>query len=165
MAFRDDGFERLFRAEYSSVLSAVRWTVRDGAVAEELTQEAFTRALQRWRRVSRHPNPAAWVRLTALRLAVRSDTRRRAGDLLVPAWTVASVDEPHDLDLLRAIDDLSEQQRLAVVLHHLADLAVDEVADVMNVSNGTVKTHLSRGRANLESALADTEVEVDDVTR
>ena len=59
-----------------------------------------------------------------------------------------------DIDVLQAVARLSLQQRAAVHLTYWADLGVDEVADRMGVSTGTVKRHLSRARGKLKEWLA-----------
>jgi RNA polymerase sigma-70 factor (ECF subfamily) len=164
MARIDDDFEVLFRAEYARVAAAVGLVIGSGAQAEEVAQDAFCRALERWDRVRVHASPGAWVQLTALRMAVRSSRRRVRGESLAPAWGAATVAEPVDVDLLAAVDALPGGQRTAVVLHHLLDLPVAEVADVMGVRPGTVKTHLHRARTRLAEVLGEP-VEVDDGTR
>lgn len=59
-----------------------------------------------------------------------------------------------DIDVLRAVNRLSLQQRAAVHLTYWADMSVDEVAERMGVSTGTVKRHLSRARGRLKEWLA-----------
>ncbi len=154
----------LFRAEYPTVVASVRLIVGSEAVAEEIAQEAFCRAIERWRRVRSYDNPAAWVQVVALRLAVRNDQRRRTGDRLQPAWSSATTDRPEDIDLQRAIAALPVGQRQAIVLHHLCDLSVDQVAEVLSLRPGTVKTQLHRGRAALAAALGEPQ-EVTDAAR
>ncbi len=166
MAVAATDFDDLFRREYRRVLRAVHWTLGHGdiGVAEEITQEAFCRALERWARVRRHENPGGWVQLTALRLAIRTDTRRRRSAAVDLGWPQTTDLREVDIDLERAILSLSRQQRLAVVLHHLLDLPIVEVASVMGVREGTVKTHLHRGRRQLADALGEDE-EVSDAAR
>ena len=85
------------------------------------------RSAERWNvgeRVRAHENPAAWVQLVALRLAVRSARRHQRGQRLQPASSPPSHPEPVDIDLVRAIAQLSDRQRTAIVLHHLVDLPV-----------------------------------------
>jgi RNA polymerase sigma-70 factor (ECF subfamily) len=62
---------------------------------------------------------------------------------------------PDSVALARALRQLPEAQRLALVLHHLADLSVAQVARETGVPVGTVKTRLSRGRTALALLLAD----------
>jgi RNA polymerase sigma factor (sigma-70 family) len=59
-----------------------------------------------------------------------------------------------DVDVLRAIDRLSIQQRAAVHLTYWNDLTTEEVAERMGVSAGTVKRHLSRAKKRLKEWLA-----------
>jgi RNA polymerase sigma-70 factor (ECF subfamily) len=68
------------------------------------------------------------------------------------------------VDLQRAIAALPAGQRRAIVLHHLCDLPVDQVAEVLAVRPGTIKTHLHRGRAALAAELGEPQ-EVSDVAR
>jgi RNA polymerase sigma factor (sigma-70 family) len=159
MAASDDDaeLEALFRAEYGPLVSAVRLVVGSTARAEEITQDAFCKCFEQWGRVRQHDRPGAWVRVVALRMAVRSERRARWGALLTPAWNASSSRHPTDadLDLQQAIAGLSRNQRTAVVLHHLLDLPVAEVAEVMGVQAGTVKAHLHRARSNLAARLGE----------
>ena len=81
--------------------------------------------------------------------------RRHAGRIANPS-SVPDHD-PAFTPLLVAIRGLPERQRLAVVLHYLDDLPVQEVAAVMGISDGTVKTTLFKARASLAAALAGEE--------
>jgi len=60
-----------------------------------------------------------------------------------------------NLDLFDAILRLPEQQREAVVLHHLADLPLEEIARRLGVAVGTLKSRLARGRSTLADLLGD----------
>lgn len=151
----DEAFEALFRAEYPRVVAAVRWVVGDLGAAEEVAQEAFCRALERWARVEKHERPGAWVQLTGLRLAVHRRRRDAAGRHLRPAWSAPPAVAAADLDLHGAIAGLPEGQRAAVVLHHLLDLTVEDTAAVLGVRTGTVKTQLHRARARLAATLGE----------
>lgn len=158
MAGADEGgFEAVFRAEYRRVVGAARWVTGDVGAAEEVTQEAFCRALERWERVAGHERPGAWVQLTALRLAVRRRRRDRRGAALVPAWTPPPAAEPADVDLAAAVAALPDGQRAAVVLHHLLDVSVDDAAAVLGVRPGTIKAQLHRARTRLAAVLGEGE--------
>jgi RNA polymerase sigma-70 factor, ECF subfamily len=146
------GFRDLYEREFERVLRAVFALAGDRALAEDATQEAFARALARWRRIGAHPAPAGWVTTTALNVA-RRQLRRKPE----PSSTRQdrAQDEDERLSLHDAIRALSPRQQEAVVLHYLVDLPVAEVAAVMGVDEGTVKTHLSRARTAIAAALAD----------
>ena len=62
-----------------------------------------------------------------------------------------------DVDLERAIEQLAERQQLAVHLHYFVGLTVDETADVMRCSTGTVKSTLFDARTRLRALLGDTD--------
>ena len=126
--------------------------------AEECVQEAFIRLLGRWQQVEQYDDPEAWVRAVAFRLL--SNRRRKARNglrALVRHGTAPEVDAPgpERLDVLHALRALPLHQRQVVVLHHLVGLPVDEVAAVLGVAPGTVKSRLSRGRAALEPLLRE----------
>jgi RNA polymerase sigma-70 factor (ECF subfamily) len=61
--------------------------------------------------------------------------------------------------LVAALQQLSQATRETIVLHHLADMSVHEVAEALGVPVGTVKARLSRGRAMLATLLSDAEPE------
>jgi RNA polymerase sigma-70 factor (ECF subfamily) len=65
-----------------------------------------------------------------------------------------AVDETH-VALVAALKKLPEAQRQAIVLHHIADLPVHQVAVEVGVPTGTIKARLSRGRTALAALLAD----------
>lgn len=156
-----DGFEALFRREYAAVVRSCRAITGSTGTAEEAAQEGFARALQRWDHVRDHANPAAWVALTALRFALRQHQRDRRRDALTPSWSPADGVDAVDPDLVRVLGLLSAGQRNAVVLHHLVGMPVADVAEVLGVSAGTVKTQLHRGRSRLAELLGEPDEEVD----
>lgn len=132
----------------------------DRLEAEDVTQEAFERAWLRWSTVRDCASPEAWVRTVAQRLAisrwrrVRNSARawRRHG----PARELPELDPQH-VALMSALGRLPFQQRRAVVLHHLVDLPVDQVAAETGSSVAAVKKQLERGRAALAQLLQETE--------
>nr|WP_091552673.1 sigma-70 family RNA polymerase sigma factor [Micromonospora pattaloongensis] len=120
--------------------------------AQEAVQEAFTRALAAPRRFAGLDNPEAWLRRVAVNVARSRHRRRRVLDALLrrigPPPVVADT-APEHLALLAALRRLPEGQRHALALHYLVDLPVEEVAQTLAVSVGTVKSRLSRGRQAL----------------
>jgi RNA polymerase sigma-70 factor, ECF subfamily len=154
----EDGFAEFYAATARAVVRQVWALTGDLAEAQDVAQEAYARAWQRWPSVRRHPSPEAWVTLVARRLAVsRWRTARTAGR----AWRRHGppVDlppaDPDSVALVGALRRLPVEQRVALVLHHLADLPVEAVAAEVGAPVGTVKARLSRGRAALAHLLAD----------
>lgn len=147
-------FDDFYRAQFPSVFRAVFATSGDPEAAADAAQEAFKRAFIHWRRVSRHPSPGGWVMTTALNALRREMKRRnwyrRIGRQMPDAAFQPDADR---LDVVRAISALPPRQQQAVVLYYIGDLSTAQVADVMAISEGTVKAHLAQARANLEPML------------
>jgi len=145
----DPRFEELYRREHGAVFRAVYALCRDRSAAEEATQEAFARALERWRRLRDRPWVAGWVTVTALNAARRALRRSPVA--------MAAKDFDDDLeqsaDLWRAVRSLPHRQQEAVVLRYVADLPLSEVAAAMGCADGTAKSHLARAREALRHQL------------
>jgi RNA polymerase sigma-70 factor, ECF subfamily len=129
--------------------------------AQDITQEAFARAWQRWDRVRDFDSPEAWVRRVATNLATsrfRRDRTARAAAWQLIASPAPEV-SPDTVALIAALRTLPERQRVVLVLHYLADLPVGQIAAELGCPVGSVKAWLSRGRAALGLALAVTETD------
>jgi RNA polymerase sigma-70 factor (ECF subfamily) len=145
----DPAFRDLYEREFPAVFRAAYALSGDRELAEDAAQEAFARALSSWRRLAGESWAAGWVTTTALNVARRGLRRRRVGESPRPE----PVDADALLDLRAAISDLPARQQTAVILHHLMDLPVRDVAAAMQCREGTVKAHLSKGRAGIERRL------------
>jgi RNA polymerase sigma-70 factor (ECF subfamily) len=148
-----------FLAEHGSVLRTVQLILGDRQAAEDATQEAFYRLLVHWRKVSQYERPGAWVRRVAIRIAVRARRRERFDELEL---SVQDAESASRVDLQRALRGLSPAQRAAVVLFYYEDRPIGEVASLMEISGGAVKTHLHRARKHLAEVLGE---ELNDVSR
>jgi RNA polymerase sigma-70 factor (sigma-E family) len=151
-----DWFASLYQGSYRSLVLTAYALTNDLGEAEEITQEAFAVAYGRRARVERADSPEAWVRTVVVNLARRRWRRRAMLDRLLRRGA-ADPDPPppagEHLDLHAAIRALGRDYQAAVVLHYLADLPVDEVASILDIPVGTVKSRLSRARAALAAAL------------
>ncbi len=166
----DSGFVELFGAYRRLVFSVAVRVCGQWAEAEDLTAEAFLRAYRALRGYEPERilalQPRAWL-VTILLNVWRNHTRATARR---PATVdLASVAEPVDphADVAVAIEQreagwqlagqlaqLPERQRIAVVLRHVNDLPITEIADVMGCPPGTVKSHISRGLRRLRELSA-----------
>ncbi len=130
----------------------------DLSEAEDVVHEAYERARLRWDSVQRAGSPEAWVRTVARRLAVSRWRKARNAAL---AWHRHGppTDRPGldalNVDLVAALKTLPEKQRVSIVLHHLADLSVEQVAAETGQGVSAVKAQLTRGRAALAALLKD----------
>jgi RNA polymerase sigma-70 factor (ECF subfamily) len=161
-----DGFDEFYRDTSRRTLRYAYALCGDAATAQDLTQEAYVRAWQRWRRVETYEHPDAWVRLVVARLATdgwrRMGLRRRFDAMAEPVRPVAPPSEDTVL-ITAALRRLPAKQRQAVALYHLLDLPVHEIAAEMDVSEGTVKSWLARGRAALAQMLGTNDEEASHV--
>lgn len=82
-------FEEFYAASYGKVTALVAAVLGDRDGADDVTQEAFARALARWPRLSGYELPEAWVRRVALRLAIDSGRRARSATTS-PRWPQVS---------------------------------------------------------------------------
>jgi RNA polymerase sigma-70 factor, ECF subfamily len=148
----DRSFEEFFAASYGRLVGLLFAFLHDRAQAEDAVQDAFAGALLRWPVLRGYHDPEAWVRMVAFRRAIdhqrRSGRQRRALVRLGPPPSLPPVDAEH-LDLVRALRRLPLAQREVLVLHDVAELAVDRVAAELRLPVGTVKSRLARGRATL----------------
>lgn len=149
-------FEEFFRSEYRSVLGLAFVLCGDRAVAEELTMDGFEAALTRWAGVSRLDYPGGWVRKVVANASVsrfrRLAAERRARARLVPPdvdWGVA------EMDVWDAVRRLPRRQAQVVAVYYLEGYSRSETADLLGISEESVKTHLTRARRRLAVELGD----------
>jgi RNA polymerase sigma factor (sigma-70 family) len=146
---RTDDFDTFYRREFPRLAGSLRIVCGDAALAEELSQEAFTRALNHWRRVSEYDRPAGWVYRTGFNLLRRHwRDQSRDDDPLVTEPVVVDADSDR-VDLVRLLGQLPYSQRQVVVMRHILDHSTDEVADVLDVSPGAVRMTLKRAMDTL----------------
>jgi RNA polymerase sigma-70 factor (ECF subfamily) len=144
----DSAFESFYISEAKAVFTAVYMMCRDRQLAEDATQEAFARALERWDRLGQQWWAAGWVVTTALNVA-RRNLRRRRGWLM--PGEARNPDEA--VDLWTAVRGLPRRQQEAVVLYYRMGTPVQEIAQILGCKEGTVRTHLARAREALRIML------------
>jgi RNA polymerase sigma-70 factor, ECF subfamily len=155
-----EGFEEFYTATVGRLIGVLFPVTGDLHEAKDIVQEAYARASTRWARLRDYDAPEAWVRRVAMNLATDRGRRlqRQARALLragpPPAVPPASVEAMALADALRT---LPVHQRQAIVLHHLVDLPLDEVAAILGTRTGTVKSWLARGRRTLAARLGEPE--------
>ncbi len=131
--------------------------VGDPMLAEELASEAIARAWADWAHVSTMENPTGWVFRVGFNLAAshwrRRAARRRIDDRQPPRDHAVHLRTAEVLVMREAIAQLSEQQQRVVILRFYVQMSVQETADTLEVSTGTVKTQTSRAMARLRTML------------
>ncbi len=147
-------FDALFREAGTGVFRTLyAYTGGRRDIAEEAMAEAFARALARSGTIR---DPIAWIYRTAFRLAndeLRAERKRG------PAPIEEGSPPPELSGLIEALRRLSPNQRAAIVLRHVLDLDVPEVAHRMGTAIPTVRVHIHRGRKKLRELLGAEEVD------
>lgn len=148
-------FETFYLDNHAPVARALALTLGDNGLGIEATDEAMTRAYQRWSQVARYDNPAGWVYRVGLNWA-RSFLRRRRRTTTSPFVDDAPVEDPQPTDpaLRIALAALDPKHRSVVVLRYLLDWSVDQTADALDIAPGTVKSRLHRALAQLETHMS-----------
>jgi RNA polymerase sigma-70 factor, ECF subfamily len=156
---RDEGsFDELYRETSARLMRFGYAITGDAAEAQDLVQEAYLRAWQHWRSLVAHPNPEGWLRLVLTRLAADRWRRIRRSSALLRRTGPPEVIPPANEDtlvLVAALRRLPLAHRQALALHYLLDMPLAQIADETGVPVGTVKSWLSRGRAELAEALTE----------
>ncbi|WP_230687114.1 SigE family RNA polymerase sigma factor [Catellatospora vulcania] len=151
-------FAEFYSASFQKLAAALYVYTGDLAEAQDVVQEAMIRALARWSTVSTYDEPAAWVRRVAWNLATSRWRRVRRGLELASRGhreELSPGPEPDRVAIVAALSDLPTRQRQAVILHYLEDLPIAEIAAMIGVAEGTVKSWLHRARATLADRLSE----------
>lgn len=148
-------FEDMYRAEYPGLVAVA--TALAGQDGPDLVHDAMVRALLNWRKVSRYERPGGWCHRVVVNLC-RSKWRRRSTEArwLARQRPVAAVAAEPSADVIAfwaAVRQLPERPRLVVTLFYAGDHSVSEVARILDVPEGTVKSDLSRAREALSREL------------
>jgi len=146
-------FDEVYAAHYADLTVQLYAYFGDRQEAQDVVQEAFCRALARWKSVALYDDPVAWIRRVAWNLAVSRWRRSRTALSFLrrqrPVEPRQDGPTPERVALLAALAKLPPTQRRVVVLRYLADLTVAEIAERESVPEGTVKSWLYRARAAL----------------
>ncbi len=161
----DEEFDAFYQESFGRIVATLYAMTGNLEEAQDAVQEAFIRAWDRRGQLdgNRADGQAreAWVRTVAYRLAVSRWRRARRGLQLAVRHHGGdeTITEPalHHVALVTALRELPAVQRRSIVLHHLADMSVEQVAAETGQPVGTVKAQLSRGRAALRGLLDDCE--------
>ena len=151
-------FDAFYRRELPRLVTLAAALAGPGS-ADDIAQEAMLAAYRRWDTVSGLELPAGWVRRVCANHAT-SALRRRGAEaralLRLGARREQPVEIPPDTEAFWAgLRRLPRRQAQAVALAYVYGMGVAEIAATLDVSDGTVKTHLHRGRAALARLLDD----------
>lgn len=151
--------------------------------AEDLVQDTFFRAYRAWDQYTPGTRCKSWLFTICRNVFLRQRERRQRHDEILtetaqedprslsreaPVFAASKDSDPEgeffkaivDNTILEAIDALPEEYRIAVVLSDLEDMSYNEIAEIMEIPVGTVKSRLFRGRRQLQKRLHGYAVEM-----
>jgi RNA polymerase sigma factor (sigma-70 family) len=144
-------FEALYAAEFGTMVRVAYLITRSVAIAEEITNGAFLKVLERWTSLTA---PAVYARTLVVRAALR--TRRRRGRELDHLATLRSVEshfEPAIDEMWDALGQLPANQRAALVLRFYDDCSHEQIAQAMHCTVSAARSLTHRGLAALRKDL------------
>jgi RNA polymerase sigma-70 factor (ECF subfamily) len=168
-----DAFEQLVRARMETVYRLTHAIVNDPADAADAAQETFVAAWRQIRSLRDSARFDAWltrIAVNAARMTLRARGRRRVREIPASAATGRAADATGTTDAWRATDEpvrpddgarlaaaldhLTADQRALLALHHLDGRSVADIAAVLAIPSGTVRSRLFTARRALDAALA-----------
>jgi RNA polymerase sigma-70 factor (ECF subfamily) len=172
LAGERDAFAALVQGHQRLVAHVVHRMVRDPRDREELCQDVFFRVYRKLDTFAYQARLSTWIARIAYRACLNHlerralplyDDLRDADDDGEPAMERVAGSGPSPLETVEAeelrafvrarVDELPLQYRTVVTLYHLEEMSVGEIADVMDLPGGTVKSHLFRARKLLKDKL------------
>jgi RNA polymerase sigma-70 factor (sigma-E family) len=155
--------EKIFREHYGRLVGLARLLVDHHAEAEEVVQEAFARVYAAEVAFTNPGEATAYVQRAVVNLA-RDGIRRRVVARRAPAPAAGTapaadhgaLEDEDQREVAAAVRALPRRQRECVALRYLLDQSTADTAATLGISEGTVKSHLSRGLSALEQALEGT---------
>ncbi|MDA1360566.1 SigE family RNA polymerase sigma factor [Glycomyces luteolus] len=151
-------FTDLYEKHFSELAAQVCAYLGDATEAQDLVQEAFLRAWQRWDKVGAYEEPVAWVRRVAWNLATSRHRRNQVARKFLQkssAPELSPAASPDHVALVAALKLVPAKRRQALVMHYMADMTVNAIAAATGAKEGTVKSWLHRGRKELAALLTD----------
>ncbi len=161
-AAEHDEVLEVYRAHHSDLVRFASFVAPEGGMAEDLVHEAFVKLYGAWRRIDDPTKVGAYLRTTVLNLArgrarhlgvVRRNRPDPRPDTASAEWSAMRTDSRDNV--VAALRRLSDRQRACLVLRHYEDRSESEIAEILGISIGSVRTHVHRGMESLSRLLAE----------
>lgn len=153
-----DSLEQLYRDRYRNFRDIMAGVVGSHDLAREVVQEAFARALRQQRKFRGDGSLEAWVWKIALNVALKTRRELAREWSLDDEYEAGAYEAAPDRDVRAAVRALPPRRRLVVFLRYFADLSYAEIAEVAQVSEGTVAATLAQAKEELLGLLDSKEV-------
>jgi RNA polymerase sigma-70 factor (sigma-E family) len=151
-------FEEFVALRGAALVRLARGLLRDPQTAEDVVQDVLAKALLKWGRISSVDDPVAYVNRMVVNASTsfwrRAARRERPTEVLPDAGVSDASGQLADRDeLLSALRRLPTKQRTVLVLRHFEDYSDEQIAELLDVTTGTVRSNAHRGLATLREAL------------
>jgi RNA polymerase sigma-70 factor (sigma-E family) len=154
----DDEYTEFVAARLQALRRIAYLLCHDWHHADDLVQLTVTRLYVHWHRVGVMDNPEAYTRTILVRQFLRERGSGWARKVSLPGqmpdWPGVGRDHDDAIDVNAALGELPPRQRATLVLRFYCDQTVDQVAEVLGCSAGTVKSQTSKGLGSLRLALS-----------
>ena len=152
-----DVFDAFVRARHTALLRYGTVLTGDPHAAADLVQDALERTGAAWSRVQQQGDPEGYVRRVMANRNI-STWRKLRRERLVDSPPERGYEVPYSDDVMwEALRLLPKRQRTVLVLRYYEDQSEQEIARVLGIAPGTVKSQASKGIASLRAALGDRE--------
>jgi len=148
-------FEAFYRRERAALVALAHALCRgsEPSNAEDIVQDAFVRAYERWSTIARYERPELWLRRVAINLAMSRYRRLRVQARHNASLAAAGMVELGVSDgaaaLFVALQRLPRRQAQVLALRYVDEMPTSDIAEVLSMTPGTVRTHLRRGQDGL----------------
>jgi RNA polymerase sigma-70 factor (sigma-E family) len=163
VARADEAVTQLYSNHYRSLVRLAGLLVRDEPTAEEVVQECFIAMHDGWHNLREEDKALSYLKQAVVNRS-RSVLRHRSvvdRNAPKPAPDVPSAEQGaitllERSEVISALRALPDRQRQALVLRYYADLSEAQIAEMMGISKGAVKSHTARGMSSLRAVLERT---------
>lgn len=150
----------IYSEHYRSLVRLAAFLVRDNATAEEVVQDSFVAMHGAWRRLRDTDKALSYLRQSVVnrsrsvlrhRIVVDKNTPKPPPDM--PSAEHGAIIQLERSAVVTALRALPERQREALVLRYYGDMSEAQIASVMGISRGAVKSHTARAMSALRTVL------------
>ncbi|MEW1960285.1 SigE family RNA polymerase sigma factor [Kineococcus sp. NPDC059986] len=157
----DEAVGALYAAHWRRLVALAASLMGESASAEEVVADAFVTLHKRWERLADKGSAVAYLRTSVvngardvLKHRVVTDRRRPLPDPAPDGPEEHAVRASEHRSVLTALDGLPARQREVLVLRYQGDMSEQDIADVLGISRGAVKTHAHRGLSALREVMS-----------
>jgi RNA polymerase sigma-70 factor (sigma-E family) len=156
----DRAVTAIYSEHYRSLVRLAAFLVRDNATAEEVVQDSFVAMHGAWRRLRDTDKALSYLRQSVVnrsrsvlrhRIVVDKNTPKPPPDM--PSAEHGAIIQLERSAVVTALRALPERQREALVLRYYGDMSEAQIASVMGISRGAVKSHTARAMSALRTVL------------